>query len=272
MPEPSTIPRLPRPSVAEFRRRFENPRQPVVITGAMDHWKAMQRWSPDYFAEHLGDVPIPVITSADDVPEDGPIRPDQLVRLRTVPVKMRDYVEEMSSGRVLRGYVSGMPLQPHLPALIDDIEFPEYCEAGSSNSPRIWIGTRVIGPLHYDPSSNLHGIVHGGKRFTLFHPSQLPLMYPCSMFSVIPQMSRASLSNPDYARFPRLKKARPIVVDLGPGDLLFLPAGWWHQVTTPGPTISVDFPWQRTPRLGRPFLRLVASNILRKVRGRLSYS
>jgi len=132
---------------------------------------------------------------------------------------MRDYVQDMASGRVLRGYVSGMPLKPHLPALIDDIEFPEYREIGSTSSPRIWLGTRVIGPLHYDPSSNLHGIVYGGKRFTLFHPSQLSLLYPCSMFSVIPQMSQASLSNPDYARFPRLKKAKPVIVDLGIGTL-----------------------------------------------------
>jgi hypothetical protein len=271
MSEPSTIPRLHRPDVAEFRRRFENPRHPVVITGAMQDWKAMRRWSPEYFAEHLGDAPVPVMTCDEDLPEDGPIRPDQLMRLRSVPTRMRDYVQQMASGRVLRGYVSGIPLKPHLPLLIDDIEFPEYREIGSSGSPRIWLGTRVIGPLHYDPSSNLHGIVYGGKRFTLFHPSQLSRLYPCSMFSTIPQMSQASLSNPDHTRFPRLRKAKPVIVDLAPGDLLFLPAGWWHQVTTPTPTISIDFPWQKTPRLGRPFLRLIASDVLRKYRGRLSY-
>jgi hypothetical protein len=271
MSEPATVPRLHRPDVGDFRRRFENARQPVVITGVMDDWKAMQHWSPAYFAQHLGDTHIPVITCDEDLPDDGPIRPDQLMRIRTVPVKMSDYVQQMAQGRVLRGYVSGMPLEPHLPMLIDDIGSPAYREIGTTSSPRIWLGTHVIGPLHYDPSSNLHGIVYGAKRFTLFHPSQLPLLYPCSMLSTIPQMSQASLSQPDYARFPKLKKASAIIVDLTPGDMLFLPAGWWHQVNTPGPTISVDFPWQKTPMMGRPFLRLVASNVMRKFRGRLSY-
>jgi hypothetical protein len=271
MSELPTVPRLHRPAVAQFRRLFENPRRPVVITGAMGNWKAMERWSPAYFAEHLGDTPVPVMTCDEDLPEDGPIRPDQLMRLKVVAMPMRDYVDQMASGRVLRGYVSGIPLKPHLPSLIDDIEFPEYRESGSSSSPRIWLGTRVIGPLHYDPSSNLHGIVYGGKRVTLFAPGELPLLYPCSMLSPIPQMSQASLSNPDHTRFPRLRNANPVTVDLGPGDLIFLPAGWWHQVTTPTPTISIDFPWQRTPHMGRPFVRLIASRLLRKFRGRLGY-
>ena len=272
MSDTATIPRVHRPDVAEFRRRFERPLQPVVLTGVMDGWKAMRRWSPEYFAEHMGDAPVPVMTCDEDLSEDEPIRPEQLMRLKRVPVKMHDYVRQMASGSVLRGYVSGIPLKPHLPMLIDDIEFPEYREIGSPDSPRIWLGTRVNGPLHYDPSSNLHGIVYGGKRFTLFHPNQLPLLYPCSMLSTIPQMSQASLSNPDYARFPRLRKAKPVTLDLGPGDLLFLPAGWWHQVTTPTPTISIDFPWQKTPQLGRPFMRLVARRMLRTCRGRLGYS
>jgi hypothetical protein len=89
------------------------------------------------------------------------------------------------------------------------------------------------------------------------------------MFSKIPSMSRASLSASDYARFPRLRRARPAVVDLGPGDMIFIPPGGWHQVDTPDPTISIDFPGDRAPRLGRPFLRLIPSQLLRKVRGRL---
>ena len=93
-----------------------------------------------------------------------------------------------------------------------------------------------------------------------------------TVFSKIPFMSQASLSAPDYERFPRLRKAKPLIVDLGPGDLLFLPPGWWHQVTTPVPTISIDFPWQKSPELGRPFLRLIPWRILKRVRGRLGRS
>ncbi len=246
MLDQTTVPRINLPDVGEFRRRFERPRQPVVITGVVGRWKAMGRWSPDYFAE-------------------------QLARSRIVKMLIKDYLADMASGS-RKTYVPGMPLDPHLPMLIGDIDLPEYREQGSTASPRIWFGTRVIGPLHYDPTSNLHGIVYGGKRFTLFHPSQLPYLYPSSMFSTIPQMSQASINQPDYARFPRLRKAKAITVDLGPGDMLFLPAGWWHQVTTPTPTISIDFPWQKNDSaFSRPFLRLIPCKVLRKIRGRIGY-
>jgi lysine-specific demethylase 8 len=266
--ETVSVPRLKRPPVAEFRRAFERPRRPAVLTGVMDSWPAMGRWSPEYFAEHLADRTMAVSTSEEDLPDDGPITPAQLLKMRVVKMPMGEYLEKMAA-RDRRFYASGVPLRPFLPALLDDLEVPAYREVGASGSPRMWMGSGAIGPLHYDATANLHGIVYGAKRFRLFSPRQLPLLYPCSMFSKIPSMSRASLSAPDYARFPRLRRARPTVVDLGPGDMIFIPPGWWHQVDTPDPTISIDFPGDRAPRLGRSFLRLIPSQLLRKVRGRL---
>src|SRR5258708_2606069 len=163
MDNATTVPRLHRPSVEEFRSRFEKRRSPVVLTGVMDGWKAMQRWSPGYFAEHLPDAQLVVSTSDENLPDDGPITPELLNRMKI---------------RNRRFYAPGGPLNPPLPMLIDDIEFPEYREVGSSASPRMWMGAGVIGPLHYDTTANLHGIVCGEKRFTLFHPRQLPLLYP----------------------------------------------------------------------------------------------
>jgi len=268
MRKPVAVPRLHRPDVDDFRRRFERPRLPAVLTGVMDSWKAMTRWSPDYFAEHLGDQVMTVSTSAEDLPQDGPITPALLLKMKVSKMPMRDYLAKMAT-RDRRFYASGVPLQQFLPMLLDDVEVPPYREIGAKSSPRMWMGNGQIGPLHYDTTANLHGIVFGSKRFTLFPPRQLPLLYPCSMFSKIPTMSQASLSAPDYDRFPRLRKAKSTVVELGPGDLLFLPPGWWHQVDTPSPTISIDFPGDKSPEVGRPFVRLIPWRVLRKVRGRL---
>jgi hypothetical protein len=145
MSEQTTVPRLHLPDVAEFRRHFEIPRRPVVITGAMDNWKAMRHWSPGYFAEHLGDELLSAVATEEDPPEDGPIGPAELMRLRRVKLTMREYMEEVASSRPLRSYVSGMPLQRNLPMLLDDIDKSQYCEVGSAVSPRMWLG-RLIGP------------------------------------------------------------------------------------------------------------------------------
>lgn len=270
MPDLESVPRVHRPDLATFRREYEYAGRPVVITGAMEGWRAMRLWSPQYFAETMAEQPLPVSICEEEPPDDAPFSAEQLMRSRVVPMVMRDYLEEMNAGK-RRSYVPGMPLRKHLPMLLGDIEEPIYREEGSTASPRIWFGSKVVGPLHYDPSANLHGIVYGGKRFTVFDPGQLSLLYPSSMFSAVPHMSRASLAKPDYARFPRLKKARPRVIELRPGDMLFLPPGWWHQVTTPTPTISIDFPWTNTPNLGIASMRLKPSKWLSKIRGKLGY-
>lgn len=268
MRELTEVARVHRPDVNDFRRNFERPRVPVVLTGVMDSWKAMARWSPEFFAEQLGDQLMTVSTSEEDLPDNGPITPALLLKMKMAKMRVREYLERMAA-RDRRFYASGVPLEPFLPMLLDDIEVPPYREVGSNGSPRMWMGYGQIGPLHYDTTANLHGIVIGAKRFTMFPPQQLPLLYPCSMFSKIPTMSQASLSAPDYARFPRLRKAKPVVVDLGPGDMIFVPPGWWHQVNTPLPTISIDFPGDKSPELGRPFMRLIPYRVMRKVRGRL---
>ncbi len=55
------------------------------------------------------------------------------------------------------------------------------------------------------------------------------------------------------------------------GDMLFLPAGCGHQVTTPTAAISIDFPWEKNANLGLASMRLKPSKWLSKLRGKLGY-
>jgi hypothetical protein len=41
--------------VAEFVRRFERPRLPVVVTGLCEEWPAAERWAVDRLLERFGD-------------------------------------------------------------------------------------------------------------------------------------------------------------------------------------------------------------------------
>jgi hypothetical protein len=38
----------------EFIKEYEVKNKPVVITGAMKNWKAMQKWSAEKFSKHYG--------------------------------------------------------------------------------------------------------------------------------------------------------------------------------------------------------------------------
>ena len=42
-------------------------------------------------------------------------------------------------------------------------------------------------------------------------------------------MSQVDLEQPDLQKFPRFGRAKRYELMLEPGDMLFIPAFWWHQ-------------------------------------------
>ena len=79
---------------------------------------------------------------------------------------------------------------------------------------------------------NLLCVVRGRKRVRAVPPSAQPHLRPQPLSSESANHSAADLARPDLGRFPRLGAALAVAqsFDLGPGDALFLPEGWWHQV------------------------------------------
>jgi hypothetical protein len=100
--------------------------------------------------------------------------------------------------------------------------------------PRLWLGNRVTVPAHFDESDNLACVVAGRRRFTLFPPEQVSNLYigPLDFTPTGAAMSIATLAEPDYTRYPRLKDAlaAACVAELAPGDALYIPTLWWHHV------------------------------------------
>ena len=64
-------------------------------------------------------------------------------------------------------------------------------------------------------------------------------------------MTIANLAEPDFEKFPRLKTAleNAWIADLEPGDGLYYPSMWWHEVTAfERFNIMVNFWWMTTER------------------------
>src|SRR5271165_1306206 len=56
--KPHTVSRRHRISVAEFEREHLVPGKPVILTGIMDRWPALAKWSPDFFISHHAQAPV----------------------------------------------------------------------------------------------------------------------------------------------------------------------------------------------------------------------
>jgi hypothetical protein len=106
-------------------------------------------------------------------------------------------------------------------------------------SPRIWLGTTSNVSSHYDTFDNLACVIAGRRRFTLYSPELIGRLYvgPIDHTMAGPPVSLAASSSPDEQRFPLFRGVREQawVCELGPGDALYLPKLWWHQVESIAP-------------------------------------
>jgi len=88
-------------------------------------------------------------------------------------------------------------------------------------------------PLHYDSTDNLYVMAWGRKKALLGEPGQLGALYRYPNAHPYAGSSQVNLSSPDLSRHPRFARAKLREVVVGPGDVLYLPAWWWHQFEQP---------------------------------------
>ncbi|XP_059823668.1 HSPB1-associated protein 1 homolog isoform X4 [Hypanus sabinus] len=108
----------------------------------------------------------------------------------------------------------------------------------------LWIGSEAANtPCHLDSyGCNLVLQVQGRKRWHLFPPEDTCFLYPTRIpYEESSVFSSVNVVNPDLKHFPRFRRARPYVVNLCPGEVLFVPRHWWHYVESLDPvTISIN--------------------------------
>src|SRR5690606_12864655 len=122
----------------------------------------------------------------------------------------------------------------------------------------IWIGNPTLVSAHYDAPNNIAVCIAGHRRFTLFPPDQIANLYPGPLAPTPggQAISMVDFANPDFEKYPGFKDAiaNSQVADLEPGDALFYPSMWWHQVEATKPfNILINYWWNTSPKfMGTP--------------------
>jgi hypothetical protein len=117
--------------------------------------------------------------------------------------------------------------------------------------PRLWFGTAITTPAHFDESHNIACCVAGSRRFTLLPIGQIANLYvgPLDHAPAGTPLSLVDFARPDFERFPRFREAlahaRAAVLE--PGDAIYLPPLWWHHVQSLARVnMLVNYWWVRT--------------------------
>lgn len=227
------VPRVHKPTRQEFLDDFYSQNRPVVITGALDDWAAMEKWNGDYLKEKCGDeiVEVQANRNSDEkyelnamkLKKEMPFR--EIVDIIESGVETNDwYITANNSGRN----------KAALKVLWEDIGTPEYLDANHPHGDGFfWYGPAgTVTPIHHDLTNNFMAQVRGSKRVKIISPNDSPYVYNNQHC-----FSPVDLENIDLAQFPDMAKVNVIDVDIHPGDLFFLPVGWWHHVR--GLTLSL---------------------------------
>lgn len=149
-------------------------------------------------------------------------------------------------------YVGSTEIDATLPAFRAENDLGPAVLARWNPLASLWLGNRTRIAAHQDMPDNLACVVAGRRRFTLFPPEQVANLYigPLEFNPAGQPISLVDFHRPDLQRFPRFAQAmeQAQVVELGPGDALFIPSLWWHHVEALEPVnLLVNYWWRRTP-------------------------
>jgi hypothetical protein len=132
-------------------------------------------------------------------------------------------------------YMGSMTAETYFPGIEEATRLPFVPPAVR---PRFWVGHASTVACHYDTMDNVACVAAGRRRFTLFPPDAIRDLYvgPIDHTLAGQPISLAVGSEPGDPRFPRFENARDraLVVELEPGDALYVPKLWWHQVEAVG--------------------------------------
>lgn len=154
-------------------------------------------------------------------------------------------VPDASLRHVLQDWTPSMPVRELIAA-----GMAQRAPGSSDSEPRgqaiarnIWLGPAgTVSSMHTDPRDNILVQIVGVKRVILLAPEHGQEALP----TCAGNMSNSTTWQPGDALGSAALALPGLALHtcvLGPGDALFIPAGWWHHVTSLSVSISVNFWW-----------------------------
>ncbi len=222
----------------DFLDRYYAANWPVILCGEMTGWPALDLWSPAYLADRLGDAEVEYQGGRSGNPRYE-LDKDHHRRTASFDAFLK-MIEAPGNDAYLTAYNSGAthaalrPIRPDL-GRIDKL----LSHGADADEGMLWIGPEgSFTPLHHDLTNNLLAQIVGRKHVVLAPPAEASkLANVVHVFSEVGDLLSAAARE----RFPGIADVRKAEIILEPGEMLFLPIGWWHQVRALDFSVSATY-------------------------------
>jgi hypothetical protein len=218
----------------EFKRDYIDTNRALLMRKVTANWPAMRKWSFEFFAGLQ--LPKRVFLEMNNVLQGGG---------QYEVMEYGDYIRRIadSSGgqSTPKGYLSVFRVFDAFPELRSDVDFSLLSQFKLKNTAKGWIGPAgTVTGYHVDWGDNVLAQICGRKEVRLVAPKDSKYMYPSRRFDQGTMSSEMDVDNLDADRFPLFAKATEYRVIIHPGEMLFIPRGWWHYVRSLDKSISVS--------------------------------
>ncbi|XP_038059809.1 bifunctional peptidase and arginyl-hydroxylase JMJD5-like [Patiria miniata] len=223
-------------TAAEFNVEYFKKDVPVIITDVASKWPAAG-WTLESLKERAGHNKAFIRQNTSK--EDYKVGKAYTIRESTLREYINDLDEDNSRSR--NSYLAVQNIKSTFPELEADVPMPDY--VGKIHlGPYLWIAVKGhYEYCHFDPDDGLLVVLSGRKKVQLYGCNPMPL-YPNPLGSKGRTIqAQVNCEDPDLERHPLFALATCYQGELGPGEMLYIPSFWWHQVTSVEMSISVNF-------------------------------
>jgi Cupin-like domain len=281
---PSRLERVRDLSAETFVSEYLHNNRPVVVTGAMRDWSALETWRPEALASRFGNERVQVygdlfrlaaISSLSEYLDryfgQQPTKPGSVPYVRWY-CHLADDERVPWADDVFDRFRDDWARPAFFPS--NSFVLPYCAQSGTIDPTRDWFPARGLfisargarTRLHKDPwcSDAILCQMFGRKDFVMYAPSQAP----CLMNGG----KTVDIEAPDLQTFPDFPKLCPTVRDtLEPGEIVFVPAGWFHHFNSVSDSISLTWNFVHVCRL-REFVSYLVSGPGESELKQLSYA
>lgn len=238
---------------------------PVIFEGAALEWPCTKKWNLDYLEEQFGEESFLVVTRKGLVTDKEDYNKD-FSREYSEKLSIKDFVQEVRNGG--KKYMRFSPIMESHESLIEDFDTGwlrkmRQCLFGASYQTFIGASGNKT-PIHAGMTAFFYIMADGDKHWTMYPTSYYPVLsLEADGFGY--HYSKVDINNPDLKKYPGMDQLNRWECNLKKGDVLFIPAWYWHEVINTSESWGVSYRFPNIAgilkgSLSMTFVRLFLTN------------